>query len=64
MRTCFPAVSLHESGDPPIVRGIVCPDHEMGVLSPSHRLYFASHSTGIQAKWLITPLTDHIIDMD
>jgi hypothetical protein len=34
----------------PIVTGIVCPDHALAVLSPSHRTSSEHHSTGIKAK--------------
>jgi len=34
----------------PIVTGIVCPDHALAVLSPSHRTSSAHYSTGIKTK--------------
>jgi hypothetical protein len=61
--TCFPAVSLRTSGDPQSSTGIVCPDHALTLLLPSHRPSFDHHSTGIQAQWRIRLLTDHVMDM-
>ena len=47
----------------PIVTGIVCPDHALAVLAPSHRTSSAHHSTGIKAQELLNSLTAHVIDM-
>jgi len=35
----------------------------MDLLSPCHRASFGPHATGIKAKWMINPLTDHVVDM-